>query len=73
MSAILFLVATNLKLNDELIEKAVKLGAYKTKQQAVNAALAEFVERRQRQQILKLVGKIDFDPDWDHKQMRRSR
>lgn len=64
---------TNLKLNDELIEKTRKLGNFRTKQEAVNAALAEFVQRRQRQRILELGGKIDFAPDWDYKKMRRGR
>lgn len=66
-------VPTNLKLNDKLIEETVKLGNFKSKQQAVNAALAEFVDRRQRLRILELEGKIDFDPKWDYKTMRRSR
>jgi Arc/MetJ family transcription regulator len=66
-------VATNLKLDDALIEKAVELGEFKTKQQAVNSALREFVERRQRLRILELKGQIDFHPDWDYKKIRRGR
>ena len=64
---------TNLKLNDRLIEATVRLGKFKTKQEAVNTALGEFVSRRQRLRILELAGKIDFDPEWDYKQMRRRR
>ena len=64
---------TNLKLNDKLIETTVKLGNFKTKQEAVNTALAEFVQRRQRLRILELDGKINFDPKWDYKRMRRRR
>jgi len=66
-------MATNLKLDDKLIEATVKLGHFKSKRQAVNTALAEFVQRRQRLRILELAGKIQFDPDWDYKKMRRSR
>jgi Arc/MetJ family transcription regulator len=66
-------MATNLKLDDALINEAVKLGAFKTKQQAVNTALAEFVQRRNRLRILELGGKIQFARDWDHKKMRRER
>jgi len=36
---------TNLKLDDKLIAEAVKLGHFKTKQEAVNSALEEFVGR----------------------------
>jgi Arc/MetJ family transcription regulator len=53
-------------LNDDLIEATVKLGNFKSKQEAVNTALAEFVNRRKRL-------RNDFDPRWDYKRMRRSR
>lgn len=62
-----------LKLDDKLIEAAVKLGNFKTKQEAVNTALAEFVQRRQRLRILDLAKKIVFDPKWDYKKLRGSR
>lgn len=64
---------TNLKLDDNLIKQAVKLGNFKTKQDAVNAAMAEFVARRNRLRILELAGQISFHPDWDYKRMRRGR
>ncbi|HOX04741.1 MAG TPA: type II toxin-antitoxin system VapB family antitoxin [Candidatus Paceibacterota bacterium] len=64
---------TNLKLDDKMIAEAVKLGQFKTKQQAVNAALAEFVGRRNRLRLLELAGQIDFDPAWDYKRMRSRR
>ena len=60
---------TNLKLDDKLIEATVTLGNFKSKQEAVNTALAEYVHRRQRQRILDLAGKITFDPKWDYKKM----
>ena len=65
------IVPTNLKLDDRLIEQAVKLGKFKTKQEAVNTAVAEFVARRNRLRIFELAGQIDFHPDWDYKRMRR--
>ena len=64
---------TNLKLNDKLVEETVKLGRFKSKREAVNTALAEFVQRRQRLRILELEGRIEFDPGWDYKKMRRGR
>ncbi len=62
---------TNLKLNDKMIVEAVKLGNFKNKRDAVNAALAEFVARRNRRRILELAGQIEFHPGWDSKRMRR--
>lgn len=62
---------TNLKLDDKLVADAVKLGKHKTKQEAVNTALAEYVQHRNQLRILELEGKIKFRPDWDYKKMRR--
>ena len=64
---------TNLKLDDKMIAEAVKLGQFRTKQEAVNAALAEFVARRNRLRVLELAGEIQFDPAWDYKRMRGRR
>ncbi len=61
---------TNLKLDDGLVEATVKLGGFASKREAVNSALAEFVERRQRLRILELGGKIKFDRNWNYKKMR---
>jgi len=64
-------MATNLKLDDTLIAEAVRIGGHKTKQAAVSAAIAEYVDRRHRLQLLELEGKVEFDPGWDYKKMRR--
>jgi hypothetical protein len=66
-------VATNVQLNAKMVEEAVRLGNFKTKQEALNVALAEFVARRNRLRILELGGKIEFRPDWDYKKMRGKR
>jgi hypothetical protein len=66
-------VATNVKLDDKLLEAAVKLGNFRSKQEALNVALAEFVGRRNRLRILELGGKIEFRPDWDYRKMRGQR
>jgi len=73
VSCYLKTMPTNLKLDDALIGAVVKLGQFKTKQQAVNAALAEFVQRRNRLRVLELAGKIEFHPDWDYKRLRTRR
>jgi Arc/MetJ family transcription regulator len=64
---------TNLKLDDRMIAEVVRLGSFKTKQEAVNAALAEFIARRNRLRLLDLAGQIRFDPHWDYKRSRRTR
>ncbi len=62
---------TNLDLNDRLIAEAQKLGGHRTKKDAVNAALGEYVKVRRQLRILKLFGTVDFDPHYDYKAARR--
>ena len=54
-------MATNLALDDRLIEAAKQAGNHRTKRDAVTAALDEYVARRKQQAIFELVGAIDFD------------
>jgi Arc/MetJ family transcription regulator len=66
-------VATNLQIDDGLLNEAKRLGGFRTKRETVNHALETFVGRIKRQRILALEGKIDFDPDYDFKEARRKR
>ena len=63
-------MATNLALDDALIEEARRVGQHTTKKEAVTAALKEYVQRRRQQRILELVGEIDYQADYDHKAVR---
>jgi len=65
------ILATNLQLDDRLIEKAVKLGKHKTKKSAVTQALKEYVEHLEQQKILALFGNMDYDPAFDYKKQRK--
>jgi len=62
---------TNLDLDDRLVEEARRTGGHKTKKEAVNAALGEYVRKRKQMQILKAFGSIDFDSGYDYKAERR--
>jgi Arc/MetJ family transcription regulator len=64
-------MATNLALDDKLIEEARRAGRHKTKKDAVTAALAEYVQRRKQLRILKAFGTVDFDPEYYYKAERR--
>ena len=64
-------MATNLALDDGLIEAARRAGHHKTKRDAVTAALAEYVMRRKQLRILKAFGCFDFDPKYNYKAERR--
>jgi hypothetical protein len=64
-------MATNLALDDRLIEEARRAGGHKTKKEAVTAALDEYVQRRKQMRILNAFGTIAFDPAYDYKAGRR--
>ena len=64
-------MATNLAIDDKLIEEAQKVGGHKTKKDAVNTALAEYIRHRNQLEILKLSGTIDYDPNYDYKAARK--
>jgi Arc/MetJ family transcription regulator len=64
-------MATNLALDDKLIEEARRSGGHKTKKEAVTAALAEYVRRRKQLRILEAFGTFEFDPSYDYKSERR--
>lgn len=63
-------MATNLALDDSLIEDARVAGGHKTKKAAVTAALLEYVKHWERLRLLELFGTVDFDPDYDYKAER---
>jgi Arc/MetJ family transcription regulator len=64
---------TNLAIDDNLLEEALRVGGHRTKRETVNEALKEYIQRRRRGRLLDLIGKIDFDPAYDYKRARRGR
>lgn len=63
-------MATNLALDERVLEKALEIGEQKTKKDTVNQALKEYIERRQQKRIVKLFGSIDWDERYDYKKGR---
>ncbi len=63
-------MATNLAIDPKLIDKALKVSGERTKKGAVTKAVEEFIARRDQKRLLDLVGKFDWDPDYDYKKER---
>lgn len=63
-------MATNLALDDQLLDEALKIGNLKTKKDTVTTALKEFITRRKQLKFLELAGSFDFDSDYNYKQER---
>ena len=64
-------MATNLAIDDGLIDEARRVGNHKTKKEAVTTALKEYIDRRRQLEILKLFGTIDYDHAYDYRKMRQ--
>ena len=66
-------MATNLALDDRLILQAKRLGHHRSKREAVNRALAEYVARLKQREILDAFGTVAWNEAYDHKASRRAR
>lgn len=51
----------------------MRLGGMRTKKEAVNQALSEYVQRREQLKILDFFGTVDLDPDYDYKKQRKAK
>ena len=64
---------TTLTIKEELLDEVKALSGAKTKKDAVEKALEEFIKKRRQKDILTLFGKIEMREDYDYKQERRHR
>jgi Arc/MetJ family transcription regulator len=65
-------MATNVKIDGELVRRAVELGRHPSKKAAVRQALIEYVQRLEQEKILSMFGTIDYARGYHYK-MQRSR
>ncbi len=66
-------MATNLALDDRLLQEALKIGGKATKRETVTEALQEYISRRKQVGVLELFGSVDYDRKHDYKKQRRRR
>ena len=64
-------MASNLAIDDSLLNQALEVGGLKTKRETVNLALQEFIRRRRMEDIITLFGTIEYDQEYNYKQGRR--
>jgi len=63
-------MATNLAIDDRLIEEAKAIGKHRTKKGVVTEALQEYIQRRKQTEIFNIFNKIDYNQDYDYKKQR---
>lgn len=61
---------TNIFIDENLLKKVMEIAGVKTKKEAVEIALREYLENHTRKNLLELKGKIMFAEDYDYKRMR---
>ena len=64
-------MATNLAIDDRLLQEAQRIGGKPTKKATVTEALEEYIRHRKQAKILELFGTVQFDPKYDYKKQRR--
>ena len=65
-------MATNLEIDNELIQEALRLGSHRTKRAVVEEALMEYVQRRKQLKVVELFGTIEYDENYDYKKQRHT-
>ena len=63
-------MATNLALDQDLLDRAFLVSGEPTKKAAVTRALQEFIARREQRRIAELFGKLDWNSAYDYKAER---
>jgi hypothetical protein len=63
-------MATNLSLDPDLIDRALKVSGERTKKAAVTRALEEFIARRKQKRLIDLMGKLEWNNSFDYKAER---
>ena len=64
-------MATNLAIDESLLNEALRVGGLKTKKATVTQALQEYVRQRRQAKIVDLFGTIEVNPAYDYKKQRR--
>lgn len=64
---------TNIVIDDRLIVEAMRATGLKTKRAVVEEGLRRIVALHRQTRLRRLRGKIQFDPNYDYKAMRRAK
>ncbi|MCL2608919.1 MAG: type II toxin-antitoxin system VapB family antitoxin [Treponema sp.] len=63
-------MSTELAINGALLERAFHLGGLETENETVNVALHEFIAKRAKEDVISLFNTVEYDEDYDWKQLR---
>lgn len=63
---------TNIEIDDQLMEKALRLSGLKTKRAVVEAGLQTLVRVREQEEILRLAGKVRWEGNLEQSRLGRT-
>ena len=66
-------MATNLKIDEQLLNEALDLGGFRTKKETVNEALKSFIFYRKQLRVLEYEGAFEEFDEFDYKKARKKR
>jgi Arc/MetJ family transcription regulator len=64
-------VRTNIEIDDELLQEALRVSGLKTKRAVVEAGLRMLLRLKGQEDILSLVGKVHWEGNLDESRRRR--
>jgi hypothetical protein len=62
--------ATNLALDQDLLDHAFRVSGEPTRNAAVTRTLQEFIARREQRRVAELFGRLEWDPGYDYRAER---
>ena len=64
---------TNIDIDNNLLEQAFALSNVRTKKELIHEALREFIKLKCRKDLTELAGFIEFEQNFDYKNLRKTR
>ena len=66
-------MVTNINIDEKLLKEALALSNHSTENLLIEAALREYIQRRQQLKVLKLFGTIDHEENYNYQQQRQKK
>ncbi|WCL50360.1 type II toxin-antitoxin system VapB family antitoxin [Leptospira sp. GIMC2001] len=63
-------MATNLNIDNDLLNQAYSISGLKSKKDTVNLALKEFIKRYKQDQFLNFINNVEYDENYNYKKIR---
>jgi Arc/MetJ family transcription regulator len=64
---------TNLAIDNTLLEYALQISGMKAESETINLALEEFIKRRKGENIISAFNTVEYDENYNYKELRGKR